>query len=173
MSQVPDRGRRDGLQKMARPIAIPWTCHQTGDCCRSIGGLTVTAKERDILEARSASARVPLEFLPHPDDAARITAAKAEGRMDWTPPAFYILQTKPDCPFISDTNQCLVYDARPFNCRRFLCGRVDVSRESLEQGGPMGCYNLSDRIDTSLRFMEFYKSHERHAMQWARQHGWK
>lgn len=77
------------------------------------------------------------------------------------------------CPFISDQNLCLVYDVRPFNCRRFMCGRVDIEKESFEGTGPMGCENLSDRLATSRRFMEFFKSRERALVKdWAIPHGW-
>lgn len=113
----------------------------------------MTLQERELLEARYLSATRPLEFTPHPD------------------PKFTYLVARP-CPFVSDQGQCLVYDIRPYNCRRWMCGRVDPAQESLEIGGPMGCWNLSDRVDTSLRFQEHVATNERHHAAWAKRHGW-
>lgn len=115
----------------------------------------MSRNEQEILNTKTSFARRPLEWE----------------RFDLDPDRFVKLVTQP-CPFLSDQNLCLVYEYRPFNCRRFMCGRVNVQLESFESGGPMGCFNLSDRIGTSLRFLEFYRSHEHHAQKWARVHGW-
>jgi len=77
------------------------------------------------------------------------------------------------CPFLSDQNLCLVHDIRPYNCRRFMCGRVNVQRESYETDQQGSCLNLADRMETSLRFAEFYNAAERRAQkEWAKSHGW-
>ena len=149
-----DRGTRNAVGHMARPIVVPWSCHKTGDCCKVPGQITVTTAERQILDGLKDVASRPLIW----------TTAKADG--------FVHLDVGP-CPFLGDSGLCQVYESRPYNCRRMMCGRVDPARESYEQGGPMGCHNLSDRIETSLRFEEFYKANERRAAkEWATSHGW-
>lgn len=150
---VEDRGTRDQIGQMARPVEVPWACKKTGDCCRHPKQLVVSRNEQTLMEQHAGLARRLLIWERHDD------------------PKFAILSTGP-CPFLADNNECLIYASRPFNCRRFMCGRVDVEAESFEMGGPLGSYNLSDRIETSRRFMEFYQSREHHAQKWAKEHGW-
>ena len=165
------RGSRDALGRLSRPVRVPWVCHRTGDCCRENTGVAVSANERGLLEHKLVVAtRVPV-FTVHPDDQAVIDRAYAQG-VPAPSPKFYILEKGP-CPYLAGDNTCLVYDIRPYNCRRFACGRTDPTQESLESGGSMGCYNLSDRLETSLRFMEWYRAFQRRAQDWARLHGWK
>jgi Fe-S-cluster containining protein len=170
MEPTPDRGKRDKLGHMARPIKLPWTCHQTGDCCRTKTPLTVTAEERTLLEAQGNLATRPPVFTLHPDEEAQREALRARGEMIWPEVKFYQLERGP-CPFLAGSS-CIVYDSRPFNCRRFMCGRVDPTQESFEEGGEMGCYNLQDRILTSARFEEFAAANQRRAQKWALEHGW-
>lgn len=173
MLTIDPRGTRDGAGHLARPIQIPWTCHQTGDCCRAVTHVTVTKEERAILEAHQAAAVRPLSFVLHPEEEARIKALKEGGEIPLDKDIrFYQMEAKP-CPFLSSQGLCTVHASRPYNCRRFMCGRVDVTQESFEDGGPMGCHNLSDRINTSLRFQEYFASHMRRAQKdWALSHGW-
>lgn len=96
---------------------------------------------------------------------------RASGVMVLPEVRFYLLERGP-CPFLADKS-CLIYHDRPFNCRRFMCGRVDPRQESFEEGGPMGCFNLQDRIETSARFEEFAAANQRRAQKWALDHGWK
>lgn len=142
------------MGQMARPVVVPWTCKRTGDCCRVPGQITVSNAERDLLQTHADRASRPLIW----------THGKVDG--------FVQLDVGP-CPFLGADAQCQVYEDRPYNCRRMMCGRVDPAKESYEQGGPMGCHNLSDRVETSLRFQEFYEANERrHAKSWATSHGW-
>ena len=68
---------------------------------------------------------------------------------------------------------CRIYEARPVNCRRFMCLRPDVTTEPWEDGGPQGCRNLSDRLESSLHALTFYQANERRAMKdWGLAHGW-
>lgn len=153
-TEAEHRGTRDKNGLMARPVLVPWTCHRSGDCCRTVSVVTMTKAERDILEGRRAFARRALDYRPHEDER------------------FVNLVADP-CPFLGEQNQCLVYDVRPYNCRRFMCGRVDVEKESYEMvEGSMGCLNFMDRITTSRRFLEHFKAHERQHKDWARDHGW-
>lgn len=152
---------------MARPVEVPWTCHKTGDCCRELKGITVTAQEKTLLVDRVGFAtRFPV-FQPH--DSGKMIRNTETGAYT---PQFYVLLASP-CPFLSTQGLCTVHDVRPYNCRRFICGRTDTTRESFESGGPMGCHNLSDRLSTSLRFQEFYDAQQRRAQKdWALSHGW-
>lgn len=139
---------------MARVVEVPWTCRQTGDCCRMVPEVVMTKQEQALLDARYQVATRPLVWHDHPTDG------------------FVRLEAKP-CPFLAG-NICLVHEIRPYNCRRFMCGRVDVQQESLEMNPEGQCYNSGDRIRTSLRFFEYSKAHERRAQkEWAVDHGWK
>jgi Fe-S-cluster containining protein len=152
--------KRDAVGRLSRPVEVPWTCRQTGDCCRVMAKMLVTKEERAVLDLHQAAARRPL-IWSRPDD----------GKLDAM--GFRILEMGP-CPFLSEEGKCMVHPVRPYNCRRFMCGRVDTDTESLELGGPAGCYNLSDRLSTSVRFMEFYNAGERRAYKdWGQYNGWK
>lgn len=123
----------------------------------------MTHAERTAIEQADASPRL-LTWLPHADRR------------------FIRLQAAP-CPLLTTDDQgraaCSVWAVRPYNCRRFLCGRVDVTQElfepepSLPELGRLGCRNLSDRLGQSLRFREHYRTCQRHAQrEWAESHGW-
>lgn len=137
-----------------RLIEVPWTCRQTGDCCRAVPVVTMSTDEQQLL-------------LMHPLVKDRV--------LPWQPdpqPGFVQLKAQP-CPLLGANNLCTVHEIRPYNCRRFICGRVDVHSEPYEQGGPLGCYNLSDRIETSERFRHHAETTQRKAQPWALEHGWR
>lgn len=131
---------------MRREIAHPWRCDQRGDCCQRVQHVTMTREERALIEAATDRA---LTWAHDPD------------------PRFVRLQAAP-CPLLVE-GQCSVYDARPFNCRRFICGRV--GDEPWESANDV-CLNLTDRLAQSLDFQEFYRSNQKRAQVWARAHGW-
>lgn len=115
----------------------------------------MTMAERKLLEANVLAAKRPLVWADRDINSMQSLHALP-------------------CPFLSDDNRCMVHAIRPYNCRRFMCGRVDVSRESYEISPTGGCLNMADRLETSQRFMEFYRTHERAAAKdWALLHGWK
>jgi Fe-S-cluster containining protein len=88
-------------------------------------------------------------------------------------PGMFTMAMAP-CPFLSNQGRCLVHEYRPYNCRRFMCGRVNVQAESYETGDTGGCLNFADRMETSRRFAEFFWSAERRIQKtWALNHGWK
>lgn len=92
-------------------------------------------------------------------------------------PRFVRVLTPAGCPFLDRELDgkavCAIYEARPYTCRRFQCLRPDPSTEAFEPGGPMGCRNLSDRLDQSLHALEFFRSNQRRAQrEWADSHGW-
>lgn len=88
------------------------------------------------------------------------------------------IKTPQGCPFLSrevdGKATCTIYDSRPYNCRRFQCLRPDPSTEAFELGGPLGCKNLSDRLDDSLHALKFFESNQRRALrEWGTSHGWE
>jgi len=116
----------------------------------------MTAEEREILSAQPST--LPLIWR------------EANG--------FHFLAAAP-CPFLK-SDKCSVHAKRPYNCRRFACGRVDTTAEAFEsepcipQLGMSGSRNLSERLDQSLRFKEWYRTQQRHAQRdWADAHGWR
>lgn len=132
-----------------REIEVPWTCKRDGECCTSAPYVLMTHSERQEIERVSPAA------------------------MTWQPdthPALVRLMASP-CPLYD--GGCTVYAVRPYNCRRFSCSRPDPKTEPFESGGPMGCYNLSERVDESLRFMNWYRGYQRRAQrEWGDSHGW-
>lgn len=142
-----------------RPVVVPWVCQRSGDCCTSVDRVVMTPAERDLLIAR------------RPDIVSRFE--------DWET-GFVALRAAP-CPllgFIDGRALCTVHDIRPYNCRRFLCGRTDITTEAYEPEpwnplqGQLGCRNLSDRIRQSRAFRRFYALIQRRAQRWAVAHGW-
>lgn len=64
---------------------------------------------------------------------------------------------------------CLVYEHRPFNCRRFGCMRPDVKAEPFEVSGD----NMMVRVKTSRIARRMAQRMQRKAQGWAQTHGWK
>jgi len=93
------------------------------------------------------------------------------------PAGWALLQGKP-CPYLDRDEDgkavCLVYEVRPFNCRRFGCFRPSPELEPLElDHSKLGCKNLSDRIANSPEVLRAYRKMQRQAQEWATAHGWK
>lgn len=82
-------------------------------------------------------------------------------------PGFVAMAAGP-CPLYA-FNQCLVYESRPFNCRRFVCLRPDVKAEAFDDG-PNG--NLWARMKTSRIARRFYARVQRKHQGWAQKMGW-
>jgi Fe-S-cluster containining protein len=82
---------------------------------------------------------------------------------------FFELKAAP-CPLLVD-NQCSVYAVRPFVCRRFQCHRA--AGEAFDPSGPLGCKNLSDRLEQSRVTRRAYALNQRKAARWGLAHGWK
>lgn len=140
-----------------RDVATKWTCQRDGTCCMG-PQLVVTLQELDaMLNA----------------DPRMLTIETNDGH-----PGFAKILIPNGCPFLKreldGKATCGIYEARPVNCRRFMCLRPDVTTEPFEHGGPLGCLNLSDRVHDSLHALTFYQANERRAMkQWGHAHGWK
>lgn len=100
--------------------------------------------------------------------AAIVHAAPPTIRMEFRPDAgnFVALKAAP-CPLFA-FSRCLVYDVRPYNCRRFGCMRPDVKAEPFEADGG----NLIARVKTSRIARRLAERMQRKAQRWAREHGW-
>jgi len=136
-----------------RPVVVPWTCHSSGDCCTQTATVVMTAQERAEIEAVS--------------DRALSWSQTADG--------FESLAAGP-CPLLdrdeSGKARCTVYAVRPYNCRRFLCGRVSPEREAYEATPSGQCLNTVDRLAQSRPFRSFARKVQRQAQAWADTHGW-
>ena len=131
------------------PIVPNWQCSQTGDCCRAVSGIRMTHAEADAI------------LFSYPGDPERLQwHMHEEGWME--------LQAHP-CPLL-DGNRCSVYEARPYQCRRFQCHRAPG--EAFDPSGPLGCKNLSDRLLQSRETRRAYALNQRKAARWALAHGW-
>lgn len=130
----------------ARPVDPHWTCQRSGDCCTKPAEVSMTTEEAAVI-VHAAPKEIKLEFRK-----------VGEG--------FVALKAAP-CPLFV-FNGCLVYESRPYNCRRFGCMRPDVKAEPFEVSGA----NLMDRVKTSRVARRMAQEMQRKAMRWARKHGW-
>ncbi len=115
-----------------------WQCQRSGECCTLPGEVVLTHAERDEIE-RVVPSGVALRFEPHAD-------------------ARFVRLLAGPCPLYQNKS-CLVYDVRPFNCRRFACQREDYA-----QPYDQGPQTRQDRRQLVVI--------QRHAQRWARSHGW-
>lgn len=110
-------------------------------------------------------------------ERAEIEAAVPTAPLLWAPhadPRFIQLLAPGGCPLLRmDGTQavCTVHAVRPYNCRTFMCGRVSLD-EKFDASGPMGCRNLSDRLEQSLDAQCAYDASIRRARVWGLAHGW-
>lgn len=125
-------------------MAANWKCSQRGDCCRTLGYITMTEDEAAILRERWRDARGPLTFVP------------ADG-------GFTTLVGTP-CPFYVN-DSCTVYDARPYNCRRFMCFR-DQDAE------PFDTARIAAKVIHVRDLRRQYDRNQQKAQKWATAHGW-
>lgn len=120
-----------------------WTCQRDGACCQIPGAVVMTTAEWD--ELRDQPARRPAQ-------------------VDLSRPGLVALKARP-CPFYDPhAKACMVYEKRPYNCRVFMCGRWDVTKEPFAD-------NVTPKLraDNDLRWT-FLKSLPQHS-EWARAHG--
>ena len=118
----------------------------SGDCCRAVGEVVMTREEQQAIECAAPSG-VALVWLPHDDHR------------------FVRLQAGP-CPLLVG-NLCGVYAVRPVNCRRWGCGRDDVTTEPLDLADPPARFYRDRDFRRQLVLMG------RKAMtQWGQSHGW-
>lgn len=138
-----------------REIERGWHCKRSGDCCLAIPEIVVTKPE--LREMQAASDR-QLHLRPHEDDR------------------FIRVLTPGGCPYLdrelNGDATCSIHESRPYQCRRFQCQRPDPSTEPYEASGPLGCKNLTDRLEQSRYALKFYESNQHRAQPWARAHGW-
>lgn len=135
----------------SRPVDVNWTCQKSGDCCTLPKEVVMTKEEAANL-VHHAPPTIKLVFRPTED--SRFVALKAN-----------------PCPlFVFKT--CLVYEHRPYNCRRFACMRPDPKSEPWAWTESGDCANLWDRLKTSSVARHFMKLYQRKAQKWARKWGW-
>lgn len=136
-----------------RPVMVPWTCHRTGDCCTSQPYVLMTTEEQQGVIAATTK---------------QLTWMVKDG---WA-----ALKAAP-CPLLERDAQglavCSVYDVRPYNCRRFACGRVSPETEPYETGASGECVNMTDRLTQSKPFRSWARRLQRQAQDWADAHGWR
>jgi len=128
-----------------------WACQRSGDCCRDVKIVTMTHAERRVVAA--AADRLGLRLHWRAGDR----------------PSFTNLVARP-CPFFSeDEKACRIHSERPYNCRRFMCGRSDLS-ESYRQGGIVS--GVPMRVLKSAELHADYAALQRESQAWAEAHGW-
>lgn len=166
---VPVGGRRLLTVKQDRPVDPGWSCQRSGDCCKSQVRLIMRVEERDAMQ----------EYADQHLTMGQLSRLKF---VDDRQPGFVALVGTP-CPMHDDADgqsKCMVYPARPFNCRRFGCMRPDPASEPLEVAplapvlhyGNVGCVNLRERLLYSRAARRCYELLYRKARRWAEKHGW-
>ncbi len=134
-----------------RPVVEGWKCQRSGDCCTLPKEVVMTKAEAAAV-VHAAPPEIKLNFRPGLD-------------------GFVAMQTGP-CPLFV-FGGCLVYHARPYNCRRFACMRPEPKKEKLELSGAIGCLNLEARLIHSRIARRLYQRIQSKAQAWAQSHGWK
>jgi Fe-S-cluster containining protein len=129
-----------------RPVDPEWKCHRSGDCCTQPAEVVMTKQEAAVL-VHHAPPTVAMSFRPVDD---KFVALKAQ------PCPLYAFQS------------CLVYDHRPYNCRRFACLRPDPKAEPFETNGG----NLFVRVRESRVARRMAERIQRHAQRWGAKYGW-
>lgn len=129
-----------------RPVDEHWKCQKSGDCCSLPEEVIMTREEASVL-VHHAPPEITLHFRPVDD-------------------AFVALKAKP-CPLFV-FGGCLVYNRRPYNCRRFACMRPDVKAEPFEPSGG----NMMDRVKTSRTARRLAQRIQNKHQGWAQRHGW-
>lgn len=126
-----------------------WVCHRCGDCCRRPATVTLTPEE--VAELVVVHPRRYAGFVVPTDDPRAMA------------------MTVGPCSFLGSTPsgaaRCRAYAVRPYNCRRFMCGR-DHGLQRWDDA-PVPARVLADR---GLR--RAYARQQREAQPWARAHGW-
>lgn len=131
-----------------------WTCHRSGDCCTQPKSVAMTFAERRELEAVATKLELILQW-------------RAGDR-----PLFTELVARP-CPFFlagETGGTCQAYDVRPYNCRRFMCGRDETL------AGPFDAHAVEGipmRVLTSDTLRSDYAANQVSARPWADAHGWR
>lgn len=134
-----------------RPVEVDWKCKRSGDCCTLPQEVFMTKQE-----AAEVVHAAPLEIVLH---------------FRQVDSDFVAMKAQP-CPLFV-FGGCLVYNSRPYNCRRFACMRPDPKTEKLEMGGGLGCKNLEARVVNSRAARRLYQRILNKAGGWAQAHGWK
>ena len=128
------------------PVEEKWECKRSGDCCTKPQEIVMTTEEASILVFRSPDT-VQLEFRDVGD-------------------GFVAMRAGP-CPLFI-FKSCIVYEYRPYNCRRFICMRPDPTTEPFDVGGK----NLMSRVEQSRVARRRAVLEQRRAQRWAQKHGW-
>lgn len=135
-----------------RPVDAAWKCQRSGDCCTKPIEVVMTREEY-------------LHLLPRIPTGIETHWRKIDER-------FVALKAQP-CPLFI-FNGCVVYENRPYNCRRFGCMRPDPKIEPFEMdNSPVGCKNVTDRILTSRAALRLAKLIQRKSQRWGRRFGWE
>lgn len=135
-----------------RPVAVRavdpnWRCQQSGECCTTPPEVVMTKAEAAAI-VHAAPSTLAMKFRDVGD-------------------GFVALKAQP-CPLYA-FSQCLVYDVRPYACRRFACMRPDVKAEKFEVDGS----NMMDRVRQSRVALRMARKIQRKGQRWAIKHGWK
>lgn len=130
---------------------MSWACFRSGDCCERVERVAMTFSERRLLEAHGKRLGLTLQW-------------RAGDR-----PTFTALVARP-CPFLTRDADglaaCAVYDERPYNCRRWMCGRSSADEICEQRPIPL-------RVLRSHELRADYTALQAAAQPWADAHGWR
>lgn len=76
------------------------------------------------------------------------------------------------CPLLTEDNKCSVYDVRPLNCRKFMCGRKSIDEELRFSEDGDQCLNHVERFAEDKEYRLLYRRNYKREEPWARRMGW-
>lgn len=132
-----------------RPVDPKWKCQRSGECCTVPAEVVMTRQEKYAV-LRAAPDGIRSEWRDVDDN---FVAVKAH-----------------PCPFFI-FKECVVYESRPYNCRRFGCMRPDPKAEPLTTDAEVTA-SMMERVQTSRVARRMAERMQRHAQRWAVKMGW-
>lgn len=131
------------------PVDVQWKCQRSGDCCTQPKEVVMTKQEAAVL-VHHAPPTIQLQMRPVDE---KFVAMKAG------PCPLYAFQS------------CLVYEHRPYNCRRFACMRPDPFTEPFD-GRLSAEGSIMRRAVQSRAIRRLLVRIQRESQRWAVKYGW-
>ena len=116
-------------------------CFKCGECCTQLK-ITVTQDELDILRS--------ITNIPIP-------VSKTNGK--------YMING--NCPLLTPSKTCSVYDSRPCQCRLYHCGRLNPKGEKLGW-----ISDIQRLMSVNLEYRVWRTQMEDEAVKWGNERGW-
>ena len=128
-------------------------CFNCGKCCKNI-------------VFHNIERRLALKYCYNNDINSAAFRQSLDYRSSVTMRDHYYLEGK--CPF-NKNNKCEIYEVRPLNCRRFMCGRLLETEEVKWQGNR--CLNTELHYNVDNEFKQQVDENAKEIKKWALKEG--